>query len=57
MNTCLTYNDFKIRYAINGRKFKRLILPIIEDLEKVGYKNGQRTFTPKQSSIIIEYLG
>lgn len=56
MDKCWTYQEIILKYSINNRKFRRLILPIIDELKEIGYKDGQRLFTPKQAKYIFDYL-
>lgn len=56
MDKCWTYQAILSKYNVNNRQFKRLLLPISDELEKIGYKNGQRLFSPKQIKLIFDYL-
>lgn len=56
MDKCWTYTELLNKYDVNNRKFRRLILPILDELKVIGYKDGQRIFSPKQIKIIFEYL-
>lgn len=56
MDKCFTYQEILSKYAVNNRQFKRLLLPILDELTQIGYKNGQRLFTPKQAKLIFDYL-
>ena len=56
MALAVTYTELKNRYGVSSKRFKRMINPIIDELEIAGYRNGQRIFTPKQLKIIYEYL-
>jgi Domain of unknown function (DUF4248) len=56
MALAVTYTELKNRYGVSSKRFKRMINPIIDELENAGYRNGQRIFTPKQLKIIYEYL-
>ncbi|WP_350268613.1 DUF4248 domain-containing protein [Emticicia sp. W12TSBA100-4] len=56
MDKCWTYQAILLKYNVNNRQFKRLLLPISDELEKIGYKNGQRLFSPKQIKLIFDYL-
>jgi len=44
-------------YQVNIKTFMKDIEPITETLKKEGYTDNRKSFTIKQVSIIIEFLG
>jgi hypothetical protein len=60
------YGELALLYFPNSTKksasvqFRRWIVfneKLINDLKEVGYKKGQKLLTPKQVSILTNYLG
>lgn len=48
--------DFRELYSISPNTFNIWIAPIMDKLTETGYTKGQRKFTAKQTSLILNHL-